>query len=56
MAETLMIQGKAETIFDDRDFAELLRTRLGSDAEDYFNRAIRAAKQADPWDDDVEET
>ena len=40
MAETMMIQGKVETIFDERDFAELLRTRLGSDAEDFFNRCM----------------
>lgn len=40
MAETMMIQGKVETIFCDQDFAELLRTHLGSDAEDYFNRCL----------------
>ena len=38
MAETLMIQGKVETIFDERDFAEMIRVKLGSDAEDLFNR------------------
>ena len=40
MAEVLMIQGKVENIFNDRDFADMLREKLGSDAEDYFNRAL----------------
>ena len=40
MAETMMIQGKVETIWDDQDFARMLREKLGSDAEDYFNRAL----------------
>ena len=34
--ETMMIQGKVETIFDNQDFARMLQEKLGSDAERYF--------------------
>ena len=34
--ETMMIQGKVETIYDNRDFARMLYEKLGSDAENYF--------------------
>lgn len=40
MADVLMIQGKVETIWDEQDFARMLREKLGSDAEDYFNRCM----------------
>ena len=32
----MMIQGKVENIFDNEDFARMLRDRLGEDAERYF--------------------
>ena len=40
MADVLMIQGKVETIWDEQDFARMLREKLGSDAEMYFNNAL----------------
>ena len=43
MPNTMMIQGKVETIFDDEDFARLIGERLGYDAEQYFR---------DHWDMD----
>ena len=36
MPNTMIIQGKVETIFDDEDFARLIGERLGYDAEQYF--------------------
>jgi len=36
MADVMIIQGKTETIWDNEDFARMLRDRLGSDAEQYF--------------------
>ena len=38
----MMIQGKVENIFDNEDFARMLRDRLGEDAERYFR------EQTDP--------
>lgn len=43
MPNTMMIQGKVETIFDDEDFARLVGEKLGYDAEQYFR---------DHWDMD----
>ena len=40
--EVMMIQGKVENIFDNEDFARMLRDRLGDDAERYFR------EQTDP--------
>lgn len=40
MAEVMLIQGKAENIFDDEDFARMLRDRLGDDAERYYRKRI----------------
>ena len=37
MAEVLKICGKPITVFDEADFARILRVRLGDDAERYFN-------------------
>ena len=36
MPNTMIIQGKVETVFDDEDFARLIGERLGYDAEQYF--------------------
>lgn len=36
MPNTMIIQGKVETIFDDEDFARIIGERLGYDAEQYF--------------------
>lgn len=36
MADVMIIQGKTETIWDDEDFARMLRDKLGYDAEQYF--------------------
>ena len=38
--EVMMIQGKVENIFDNEDFARMLRERLGEDAERYFREQI----------------
>ena len=38
----MMIQGKVENVFDNEDFAQMLREKLGSDAEQYFR------EQTDP--------
>lgn len=40
--EVMMIQGKVENIFDNEDFARMLRDKLGDDAERYFR------EQTDP--------
>ena len=32
----MIIQGKVENVFDNEDFARMLREKLGSDAEQYF--------------------
>lgn len=40
--EIMMIQGKVENIFDNEDFARMLRDKLGDDAERYFR------EQTDP--------
>jgi len=36
MADVMLIQGRVENIFDEEDFARMLRDRLGDDAERYF--------------------
>ena len=36
MPNVMIIQGKVENIWDDEDFARMLRDRLGDDAERYF--------------------
>ena len=36
MADVMMIQGRVENIFDEEDFARMLRDRLGDDVERYF--------------------
>ena len=38
----MIIQGKVENVFDNEDFARMLREKLGSDAEQYFR------EQTDP--------
>ena len=38
----MIIQGKVENVFDNEDFAQMLREKLGSDAEQYFR------EQTDP--------
>lgn len=48
MAPTLYIgddilTAEAERIFDDDDFVQLVRERLGSDAEKYLNSIIKRA-------------
>lgn len=40
--KVMMIQGKVENIFDNEDFARMLRDKLGDDAERYFR------EQTDP--------
>lgn len=36
MPNVMIIQGKVENIWDDEDFARMLRDKLGDDAERYF--------------------
>lgn len=36
MPNVMIIQGRVENIWDDEDFARMLRDRLGDDAEQYF--------------------
>ena len=39
MPNVMIIQGKVENIWDDEDFARMLREKLGDDAERYFRSA-----------------
>ena len=39
MPNVMIIQGKVENIWDDEDFARMLRDKLGDDAEQYFRNA-----------------
>lgn len=36
MAQLIIVDGKPITIFDDNDFEQLLRDKIGNDAADYF--------------------
>jgi hypothetical protein len=40
MPSVMTIQGKVENIWDDEDFARMLRDRLGDDAERYFRDSL----------------
>ena len=54
MANVMIIQGKVRNVWDENDFADMLRELLGSDAEHYF-RALtdREAVLSDISIDDV---
>lgn len=54
MPNVMIIQGKVENIWDNEDFARMLRDRLGDDAEQYFrDQCDREAMLAETSIDDV---
>lgn len=54
MADVMIIQGKVRNVWDENDFADMLRELLGSDAEYYFRDLTdRATVLSDISIDDV---
>ena len=49
----MIIQGKVENIFDNEDFARMLRDRLGEDAERYFREQTDPGVVLDDLDEAV---
>lgn len=45
MADVLLINGKAETIFEPRDFEYLIDKNLGYDAGKYFMELVEELKE-----------